>query len=152
MTMWRPQQHIQVKALGLVWRDGLLLAGEIYRDDGTVKGVRPLGGSVEFGETWQNALVREFDEELGVAVTVIGKPIVLENIYAHQGVAGHEIIFVSELTSSHDVFRDEGPITYFEDNGQECRAIWCDVDALDCGGLELYPSGLKAELQKRTAG
>ena len=75
--VWRPQQHIQVKALGLVWRNGLLLAGEIYLDDGTVKGVKPLGGRLEFGETWRDALVREFDEELGVAVEVIGKQLIL---------------------------------------------------------------------------
>ena len=41
MTVWRPRQAIQVKALGLVWKAGKLLAGEIYSDDGSVKGVRP---------------------------------------------------------------------------------------------------------------
>ena len=88
MSIWRPQQNILVKARGLVWRDGLLLANEIYLDDGSIKGVRPLGGRLEFGETWRDALVREFDEELGVAVEVIGKPMVLENIFTHQGVIG----------------------------------------------------------------
>ncbi|MEM7546624.1 MAG: DNA mismatch repair protein MutT [Pseudomonadota bacterium] len=39
MTVWRPQQVIRVKALGLVWRNGHLLAREIHRDDGSVKGV-----------------------------------------------------------------------------------------------------------------
>ncbi|MFT5623572.1 MAG: hypothetical protein ACI8Z0_000060 [Lentimonas sp.] len=85
MNIWRPQQNIQVKALGLVWRKGLLLASEIYLDDGTVKGVRPLGGRLEFGETWRDALVREFNEELSVTVEVVGEPMILENIYTHQG-------------------------------------------------------------------
>ena len=57
MSIWRPQQNILVKARGLVWRDGLLLASEIYLDDGSIKGVRPLGGRLEFGETWRDALV-----------------------------------------------------------------------------------------------
>ena len=77
MNIWRPQQSIQVKALGLVWRNGLLLASEIYQDDGSIKGVRPLGGRIEFGERWQEALVREFDEELNVQAQVSGAPLFL---------------------------------------------------------------------------
>ena len=150
MNIWRPQQNIQVKALGLVWRDGLLLASEIYRDDGSVKGVRPLGGRLEFGETWRDALVREFDEELDVAVEVIGTPLVLENIYTHQGVIGHEIAFVSDVTFPDNAYRQGGPIEYFEDNGEKCRAFWFDLEKLDCGDLELYPNGLKTRLQERT--
>lgn len=149
MSIWRPQQNIQVKALGLVWRDGLLLASEIYLDDGSVKGVRPLGGRLEFGETWREALVREFDEELGVAVEVIGNPIVFENIYTHQGVVGHEITFVSDVTFPDNAYREDGPIEYYEDNGEKCRAFWYDVKKLDCGNLELYPNGLKSKLQGR---
>lgn len=149
MNIWRAQQIIQVKALGLVWRQGLLLASEIYLDDGTVKGVRPLGGRLEFGETWRDALVREFAEELDVAIKVIGKPLVLENIYTHQGVVGHEITFVSDVTFPANAYDEDGPIEYFEDNGERCIARWYDVDQLDCGNLELYPNGLKADLQDR---
>jgi 8-oxo-dGTP pyrophosphatase MutT (NUDIX family) len=81
MTLRRPSSAIRVKALGLHWRDGCLLASEVNRDDGTLKGVRPQGETVEFGETWQDALIREFQEEIGVGVELIGDPIVLENIY-----------------------------------------------------------------------
>ena len=150
MSIWRPQQNIQMKALGLVWRDGLLLASEIHFDNGNEKSVRPLGGTLEFGKTWRDALVREFDEELGVAVEVIGEPMVLENIYTHQGVIGHEITFISDLIFPDHAYRQDGPIEYFEDNGQRCRAFWFDVEELDCGHLELYPNGLKAQLQERT--
>lgn len=37
-----------------------LLAMEILNDAGDNNGVRPLGGTVEFGETWRDALIREF--------------------------------------------------------------------------------------------
>ncbi|MGH1356092.1 MAG: NUDIX hydrolase [Thalassovita sp.] len=138
-----------MKALGLVWRQGLLLASEICLDDGTVKGVRPLGGQLEFGETWREALVREFSEELHVAVELKGDPMVLENIYTHQGMVGHEITFVSDVTFPTNAYDQDGPIEYFEDNGEKCIARWYDVALLDCGELELYPNGLKAKLQDR---
>ncbi|AEI94216.1 NUDIX hydrolase [Roseobacter litoralis] len=150
MNIWRPRQNIEVKALGLVWRDGLLLASEICRDDGTVDGVRPLGGRVEFGETWCDALVREFREELGVVVEVVGTPMVLENIYMHQGMVGHEVAFVCDVTFPADAYVSEGPIEYFEDNGDKCLARWYDVAQLDCGALELYPTGLKTQLRERS--
>lgn len=139
-----------MKALGLVWREGLLLASEIYLDDGTVKGVRPLGGRLEFGETWRDALVREFYEELGVKVEVIGTPLVLENIYTHHGETGHEVTFVSDLSFPQDAYQGTTPIEYFEDNGERCTARWYDVEQLNDGGLELYPNGLKDQLLERS--
>ena len=151
MSIWRPKQSIQVKAIGLVWRQGRLLATEIGNDDGSVKGVRPLGGVVEFGETWQETLIREFDEELGITVSIASAPVVFENIYAHHGVAGHEIIFAADVTIPDDACRDDTPITYVEDSGEMCSAGWFDVSALDTGGLELYPTGLKKRLEQRSA-
>lgn len=150
MTKWRPHHSIRVKALGLAWRDGRLLASEIYRDDGTVKGVRPLGGSVEFGETWYDALVREFQEELSVTVQPIGAPLVLENIYTHHGATGHEVIFAADVHFPQDAYRQDGPIEYLEDNGETCRAFWYDIETLDHGDVALYPTGLKSRLQERS--
>ena len=146
MSYWRPQQTIQVKALGLVWRQGLLLASEIYRDDGTLKGVRPLGGRVEFGETWRETLVREFQEELGVDVGVANAPMVFENIYLHHGMRGHEVVFAAEVTFPEGAYPTNDPIEYAEDNGETCIARWFDINTLDCGGPDLYPTGLKARV------
>ena len=75
MTVWRPSQTIRLKALGLHWRKGRLLAAEILDDAGRVKGVRPLGGTVEFGETAEAAVRREFHEELGVTAIPLGPPV-----------------------------------------------------------------------------
>jgi hypothetical protein len=65
-----------------------LLAAEVYDDAGRVKGVRPLGGSVEFGETARDAVIREFKEELGAEIAITGEPVFIENIFVHALRAG----------------------------------------------------------------
>ena len=148
MSIWRPAQTIRVKTIGLHWREGCLLAAEVPEDSGRIKGVRPLGGTVEFGETWQADLKREFLEELGAGISITGTPLVFENIYRHEGHAGHEIIFAADIVLPDAPALAKDHIVFREDNGMECTARWFALDELDCGGLELYPAGLKAALAK----
>jgi 8-oxo-dGTP pyrophosphatase MutT (NUDIX family) len=145
---WRPPPHIRVKAIGLHWRDGRLLATEVRDATGRLKGVCPLGGGVEFGERWPAALVREFREELGIEVTVTGPPLVLENLYVHNGAPGHEIVFVAEVAFPSGAYTDVDHILFTEGNGTSCIARWFDPIELDRdGGPMLYPDGLNALLQ-----
>lgn len=149
MSIWRPQDRIRVKALGLHWRDGRLLAAEIYDDAGRIKGVRPFGGGVEFGETARNAVIREFKEELGIGLTAIGDPFFFENIYVHEGTPGHEVLILFDVAFPDDVFNGETRIVFHEDNGEAGVARWFDLDELDRPGApELYPAGLKAYLRR----
>ena len=148
MNRWRPSPQIRVKALGLHWRDGKLLAAEVRDDAGHIRGVRPLGGSVEFGETSREAVIREFQEELGITVTLIGAPIFFENIYTHEGTPGHEMLVLFEVTFPQEAFADVDRITFHEHDGTACMAQWHDLDQLDLpGGPQLFPTGLKAHLR-----
>ncbi len=149
MTPWRPAPGIRFKALGLHWRDGKLLAAEVLDDAGQLKGVRPLGGSVEFGETAEAAVIREFREELGVTVEVLGSPVMIENIYTHEGQLGHEVLAIFEVFFPATAFADETRIAFQEDNGTTCFAEWFALETLDLPDRpRLYPDGLKAHLLK----
>jgi 8-oxo-dGTP pyrophosphatase MutT (NUDIX family) len=148
MSLWRPRQSIRVIAIGLNWRERRLLAAEVLDDVGRVKGVRPLGGGVEFGESWQQALEREFYEELGTAIRICGEALVMESIFQHQGVQGHEVVFAAEVAFPEGAFAGQDEILFSEGNGVICKARWFDLEALDSGGLALYPSGLKALLTR----
>lgn len=147
MTVWRPPSKIRVKALGLPWRGRRLLVAEVYADDGSLKGVRPLGGSVEFGERADVALVREFQEELGLTVQVLGEPLVMENLYTHEGSPGHEVLFLFPVALPPGPLDTQESVVFHEDCGAACVARWHDPEDLDRdGGPELFPSGLKARL------
>jgi ADP-ribose pyrophosphatase YjhB (NUDIX family) len=142
------RSNINVKALGLHWRYGCILAAEVYDSRGRVAGVRPLGGTVEFGESSEVALRREFNEELGVEVQVLSGPLVIENIYRFEGENGHEIIFVFEVGLPSTITSTE-TITFQESDGTSGTARWYDPEQLDGPGFpRLYPEGLKALLTK----
>ncbi|MEM9010301.1 MAG: NUDIX domain-containing protein [Pseudomonadota bacterium] len=147
MTVWRPSNRIRVIAIGLHWRGRSLLAAEVLNDAGQLKGVRPLGGAIEFGETWQQALAREFREELQVGIIVTGAPSVMENIYHHEGSVGHEVVFAATIEFADGTYDDRDEIVFAEDDGVQQRAGWFDFDDLDAGGPRLFPTGLKAVVQ-----
>lgn len=147
MNTWRPAARIRVKALDLHWRGDRLLAAEVLDDAGDVKGVRPLGGTVEFGETAEMAVIREFQEELGIVVKTNGVPFFVENIFTHEGSLGHEILAIFNVSFPPGAYADETRIEFKEDSGVTCFAEWFDLSSLDVSGqLQLYPEGLKAYL------
>jgi len=82
---WRPAPQIRPKAIGILWRGDAILVCAVPNDDGTTKGWRPLGGTIEFGETAAQTLKRELFEEIGATVSIGAQLGVIENIYTHQG-------------------------------------------------------------------
>lgn len=148
MTTWRPPQQIRVKVIGLAWRGDALLGVEVLDDRSRIKGVRPPGGSVAFGETREQALDREFREELGCGVTMTGPWMVFENIYRHEGALGHEIVFAADIRLHDAALYDRDVIRFSEDDGTACTARWLRPAALP-DGAALFPDGLAAALAHR---
>lgn len=95
MIMPVDRSHIRVKAFAV-----------ILDDDGTHHAVsrmatsehpafhRPLGGSIEFGERSDEAVVREIHEELEATFVDPDLLGILENIFTIDGETGHEVVFV----------------------------------------------------------
>ena len=126
-------------ALGLIRRGQALLVFE-GRDD--VKGetyYRPLGGGIEFGERSQDALVREFREELGAEVTVGQRVGVLENVFTWRGRPGHEIAFLYAAEFADPTFYERDEMKILDD---PATARWVPVDDFRDGRKLLYPTGL----------
>ncbi|MBW6420614.1 NUDIX domain-containing protein [Rhizobium sp. XQZ8] len=142
MTSWRPSKTIRVIAIGLAWKEGRLLASEVTSHAGSVIGVRPIGGAIEFGETRERALVREFMEELGAEVTVTGPWHAIENIFDYEGSQGHEIVFAADIAFADTSFYEREDIVYRIENGANIRAVWVDPGELKRRGIALYPTGL----------
>ncbi|MGO7547141.1 NUDIX hydrolase [Rhizobium leguminosarum] len=148
MTVWRPSQQIRVKVIGLAWRKDQLLAAEVENDSGRIKGVRPLGGAIEFGESREEALHREFQEELETDIRIVGPWHLLENIYEHHGATGHEYIFAADIELADASLYERDEIHYSELDETAATARWFCRDSLRDAGIDLYPTGLDRLLSR----
>lgn len=147
MTVWTPSSGIAVKVIGLAWRGEELLVAEVEESGGRVKGVRPLGGTIEPGETREAALKREFAEELRCEVAIDGQWHCFENIYEHEGKAGHEFLFAANVRlGDEDIYRRDR-FHYLEHEGARCCAVWLAPLSLP-RGVELYPAGLARAIEQ----
>jgi 8-oxo-dGTP pyrophosphatase MutT (NUDIX family) len=149
VTVWTPSPGIAVKVIGLAWRGRELLVAEVEDSGGRVKGVRPLGGSVEFGETREAALVREFAEELGSEISVTSPWHTFENIYRHEGAKGHEFIFAAAIRLGDAGIYCRDRFDFLEHEDTRCCAVWIDPLRLP-PGVALYPDGLAQAIEQGT--
>ncbi|MBX2835473.1 MAG: NUDIX domain-containing protein [Gammaproteobacteria bacterium] len=142
MKKWRPANTVQVKVIGVCIEKSRILVMEIYTDNKQLKGVRPLGGVVEFGETREQALMREFDEELGAAIELVGNWRGFENIYDHEGSIGHEYIFAIGIRLLDKELYSTPARVFSEDSGSLTRAKWIEVAKLKSAEINLFPPEL----------
>lgn len=101
---------------------------------------RAIGGGIEFGETAETALRREFQEELDVTLGGVTLLAVVENIFEHEGNAGHEIAHVFAVESVEiDAIPLDAQLEVLDEGSPVC---WVSITGAD---QLFYPSGV-AEL------
>lgn len=91
---WTPPARIRAVAIAVILNEDRLLVFEGYDNERQTPYFRPLGGEIEFGETGEEALVRELREEIGQDITNIEYIETLENRYTLDTLPGHELVRV----------------------------------------------------------
>ena len=144
-VLWRPPEAIRPLAVGLIRRADEVLVMAVRDNQGRIKGWRPPGGGIEFGEPAERALIRELLEELGEPV-VCGRQIcVLENIYRHEGSPGHEVVFVFEVEFSNPSAYATERYAYV-DQGAANEVLWRKTSEFGGSVEPLFPVGLRQYL------
>jgi ADP-ribose pyrophosphatase YjhB (NUDIX family) len=138
---WRPPQTIRAIAVALVYRGADVLVMAVKSDAGSIKGWRPLGGAIEFGESAEEALAREFLEEIRQPIRCIKQLCVLENLYSHEGTRGHEIVFAFEAELVDSDFASTAGFSFF-DGGVTNDVAWRPVREFVEGVERLFPEKL----------
>ncbi|MFI5342892.1 MAG: NUDIX hydrolase [Chlamydiales bacterium] len=146
--VWRPKNKIRGKAIGLAKHENRLLVCEVLNDDGVLKGWCPPGGGIEFGETAEEALKREIQEELECNVLITGTPLVCENIFEHHGIKGHEIIFAFPVTFDNPEIYAKKRFQIYEDRGSAHWVEWMAIEPIEKGEVILFPEILAKKINK----
>lgn len=122
---------IRFVALGAVQREDALLVVEAEAPETDAPYYRLLGGGVEFGEHSREAVVREFDEELGVTFTDSTPVGMFERVFTHAGETGHEVWRVYDGHIVEDWPYDRDSFTFVEPEFEtEHLARWMPIDRL----------------------
>ncbi len=143
------KNRIRVVVLGVFLNQGKIL---VFQGKDKVKDetfFRPLGGGVEFGETSENALIREIREELGLEIKEPEYLGTLENIFVYQGEPGHEVVLIYDAQFVDPKVYEETNLHYVESDGEDLRCQWLALEDVERQQLRLYPHGLYQLLMEK---
>jgi ADP-ribose pyrophosphatase YjhB (NUDIX family) len=137
---------IRVVALGAVFQEDELLVYEGTDPETGELFFRLLGGGVEFGEHSREAVVREFEEELGVELADPELVGTFERVFEFAGGTGHEVWRVFEGRIVEDWPYERDAFTFIEPElDLEIQARWLPVERLRADDTTFYsPAVLEA--------
>jgi len=134
----------KVKVMCLFNKNGKTLSarcGDPASEDGLF--YRVLGGSLEMGESIEEGVRREIQEELLSGIENLQFIKVIENRFVYQGLPGHEIVFVysgdlvrKELYEVDEFETTDNPNTH---DSYKFTAEWISVEDVLSGKKVLYP-------------
>ena len=129
-------KEIRPIALGLSIKDNRVLVSEGFDKVKNETFYRCLGGGIEFLEKSEEALKREFLEEINIDITVKDFLGISENIFTYQGKKAHELILFYSIDISDENYKEEYKV--IDDHG-ETIAKWIDIEEFKNKNKILYP-------------
>ena len=129
-------KEIRPIVLGIARKDNKILVSEGFDKVKKQTFYRCLGGGIEFLETSQEALKREYKEELNINIKVEKFCGISENIFTYQGKNAHEIIFYYNIKINENDFKEKYHII---DDDCETDAYWINIDEFKNNKKILYP-------------
>ncbi len=136
-----PAPHIRPLALCIFHHNGKILVNQFHDATSSESFFRPIGGGIEFGERSLDAVVREVQEELGLAIHNVELIGTLESIFTYAGKPGHEIVQVYDACFDDASVYEKPWLDGCESDGAEFRAVWCDSTSFE-EVARLVPEGL----------
>ena len=129
-------KEIRPIVLGLAIKNNKLLVSEGFDKVRNETFYRCLGGGIEFLEKSQEALKREFAEEINIDIIIKDFLGISENIFTCQGKRAHELILFYSIEIPDKNYQEEYKV--IDDHGKT-TAKWIDIDEFKNKNKILYP-------------
>ena len=107
-----------------------------------------VGGRVKFGETAQEAILREIYEETKVILEIERLAFIHENIFQFEKEPFHEIVMFFLMKQNNEI--EKLTCKTFDEEYGKVTLTWLAINGLE--NIELYPEFLKTELNKPIKG
>ncbi len=142
------KQRIRPISLGLVEHKGYAFVSPGKDSKTHEPFYRFLGGGIDFGETSETALIREFAEEIQATLTDVEYVSCLDNIFVYNGKPRHELIqlFRAQFAESHFYQLDQ-TFRLVEGDRTE-KACWIEIAKVLSGEYRLVPESCIQYLEK----
>lgn len=129
-------KEIRPIVLGIVRKGNKLLVSKGYDKSKKQEFYRCLGGGIEFLERSEDALIREFKEELNINIKV-GKFLgICENIFNYKGKNAHELVLLYDAYIDDKDYQEKYKVI---DDESETEAVWIEINRFKDKELILYP-------------
>lgn len=132
-------KRIRPIALGLIEHEGHVFVSKGSDCLTQQAFYRFLGGGIDFGETSQAALEREFAEEIQAALTGIEYLTCLDNVFMFNGKAKHELIQLFRAQFVDAAFYQLGETFELVEGDRTETAFWLSAARIRSGECRLVP-------------
>jgi 8-oxo-dGTP pyrophosphatase MutT (NUDIX family) len=132
-------KRIRPLALGLIEHQGHVFVSRGEDALTHLPFYRFLGGGIEFGETSQAALQREFWEELEAEITAVEYITCLDNIFTFDGKPKHELIQLFRARFADPRFYEVAQQFRFVEGDRVDKAFWLNTSRIFSGECRLVP-------------
>ncbi|MGB3669798.1 MAG: NUDIX domain-containing protein [Phormidesmis sp.] len=143
-----PKQRIRPISLGLIEHEGHVFVSPGADPKTREPFYRFLGGGIDFGETSEAALAREFVEEIQATLTDIEYVTCLDNIFVYNGKPGHELIQLFRARFVDSQFYQLDRTFRLVEGDRTEKAGWIETAKIFSGEHRLVPASCIQYLKK----
>jgi len=139
------KNQIRPIAISIIRNNNKILVYERKDDITGEKFYRLVGGCIEFGEKSDEALIREFKEELNLGINAIKLLSVFESLFTFNEKKLHEIVFLFDSKFiKKEIYKDKSIVGI--EGERAFNAIWKDVKDFTENDCVIYPEEVKKYL------
>lgn len=132
-------KHIRPIALGLIEHQNHIFVSQGQDKLTNEKFYRFLGGGIDFGETSEAALLREFQEEIQAELTAVEYIGCLDNIFTLNGKLKHELIQLFQARFVDTAFYQLDEKFDLVEGDRTTKAFWIKTADVMNGSRRLVP-------------